>query len=108
MEDDRNIRFEEALYQAVWAKNQEIGRNGYSPHQIVFGRGSFLPNISEGNVLTDANITNEDAVRRHFNLQEKTLIQIRKSEASRRLKEALTTRNQANIDEVYEPGDKVI
>ena len=108
MDDEKNVKFEDALAQAIWAKNQEIGRNGYSPHQIVFGRGSFLPNISEGDILTDAEISTDDAVRKHFALQENTRIQIRKSESNRRIKEALKVRVQANVDEVYEAGDKVV
>ena len=107
IEDNPKTNLNEALLQSVWVKNQEIGRNGYSPHQVVFGRGSFLPNISEGNLLTDAELSKDDAVRKHFTLQEKTRILMRKAEADRRIKEALKLRVQANVDEVYEPSDKV-
>ena len=103
MQDDKSLKFEDALAQAVWAKNQEIGRNGHSPHQIVYGRGSFLPNISEGDILTDQNIAKEDVVKEHFNLQEKARIHIRRAEADRRLKEALGARVQHNVDEVLIP-----
>ena len=35
MEDDMNLKLEDALDHAIWAKNIEIGRHGKSPFQII-------------------------------------------------------------------------
>ena len=92
LEDDQSLKVEDALNHAVWARNMEIGRFGYSPYQIVYGKSPFLPGISEGNVLTDQSIPQEDVVRSHFNNQEKARLELRKADASRRIKDGLNSR----------------
>ena len=108
MEEDKDMKIEEALKHSVWARNMEIGKFGYSPYQLVYGKSPFLPGISEGNVLTDQTIPQEDVVRRHFINQEKARVEMRKSEANNRLKEAFNTRIQPYHDAVYQPGDEII
>ena len=53
MEDDANLKLEDALRHAVWSRNMEIGKFGFSPYQIVYGKSPFLPGISKGCILTD-------------------------------------------------------
>ena len=72
--DDPSCNLEDALQHAVWARNMEIGRYGKSPYQIVFGRSPFIPGISEGNVVTDSNITGSEIIREHFMNQEKARV----------------------------------
>ena len=108
MEDDKNLKIEDALKHSVWSRNMEIGKFGYSPYQLVYGESPFLPGISEGNVLTDQSIQQEDIIRQHFLNQEKARIMMRKAEANNRLKEALNSRIQPYHDIVYQPGDIII
>ena len=108
MDDDKDLNIEEALQHSVWSRNMEIGKFGYSPYQLVYGKSPFLPGLSEGNVLTDQTIPQENIVRKHFLNQEKVRIQMRKSEANKRLKKALNTRVQPYHDIIYQPKDVVI
>ena len=47
MEDDSDLKLEDALKHAIWAKNMEIQRHGLSPYQVVYGKYPFLPGISD-------------------------------------------------------------
>ena len=66
MEDDPDLKLEDALEHAIWAKNMEIGRHGLSPYQVVYGKSPFLPGISEGTPMSDGIITDADVIRRHL------------------------------------------
>ena len=108
MEDDPNLKLEDALDHAIWAKNIEIGRHGKSPFQIIFGKSPVLPGINDGNVMSDSIVTDAEVVRKHFQNQEKARVEIRKADASRRLKDAIKARIQPYNDKIYELGDKII
>ena len=108
IEDDDNLKLEEALDHAVWARNIEIGRHGKSPYQIIFGKSPFLPGISEGSILTDGIISDAEVVRKHFQNQEKARVEIRRADASRRLKDAVNARIQPYMDATYGKGDKIV
>ena len=66
MEDDQELKLEDALQHATWSRNMEIGRFGFSPYQIAYGKSPFLPGISEGTILTDQTIPQEDIVMKHW------------------------------------------
>ena len=108
MEDDPQLKLEDALKHAIWSRNMEIGKFGFSPYQLAYGKSPFLPGISEGTILTDQSIPQEDIVRRHFINQEKARVEMRKAEANNRLKEAFNTRIQPYHDIIYQPGDEII
>ena len=108
MEDDQTISVEDALSHSVWARNCEVGRHGFSPFQLVFGKSPFIPGISDGNVTTDGPITEAESVRLHFNRQEKAREEFRKADRSKRIKDALGSRLQKYHDVKYAIGDKII
>ena len=108
MEDDKSLKAEDALSHAVWARNMEIGRFGFSPYQIAYGESPFLRGVSDGTVMSDESIPQEDVVRQHFMNQEKARIEIRKADANNRLKEGLKSRIQPSNDAVYEHNDEII
>ena len=108
LEDDSKMKLEDALKHSVWARNLEIGRLGHSPYQVVFGRSPFLPGVSEGTIVTDECPTRENSVRNHFANQEKARVELRKADASVRLKEALKSRMQPSSNETYEHGDWIL
>ena len=108
MEDDSSISLEDALQHALWARNMEIGRNGQSPYQVVLGKSPSLPGVTDGNVVTDSLICESDALRMHFNRQEKVRVLYRQADCSRRLKEAEKVRLQPYHDQKYERGEEII
>ena len=103
MDDDKTLSLKEALKHAIWAKNIEIGRHGMSPFQIIYGRSPTLPGVSEGTVMSDCVITDAEIIRKHF----QSRLEIRKADASRRLKDALKARIMPYNDEIYEVGVKL-
>ena len=108
MDDDCDLKLEDALDHALWARNLEIGRHGLSPYQVVFGKSPVLPGISEGTPMSDSLVTEADAVRLHFQRQEIARAELRKYDSNRRLKDALKSRIQPYFDAKYEAGDLVI
>ena len=108
MEEDKDLSLSDAIKHAVWAKNIEIGRHGMSPFQIIYGKSPTLPGVSDGTVMSDSVITDAEIIRKHFQRQERARLEIRKADASRRLKEALKARVMPYNDETYEVGDKII
>ena len=49
LDADKNIKFEDALAKAVYAKNTMINVNGFSPAQILTGRQPRLPGATNNN-----------------------------------------------------------
>ena len=108
MEEDPDLKLEDALAHAIWAKNMEIGRHGLSPYQIVYGKSPFLPGISEGTPVSDGVVSDADVIRKHFERQELARSTIRRLDSSRRIKDALKARIQDYHDQDYETGDRII
>ena len=108
MECDKSLDLDSALQHAIWARNMEVGRNGQSPYQVVLGKSPALPGVTDGNVVTDAVITESEALRKHFDRQEKVRILYRQADSSRRLKDAEKVRIQPYHDQKYERGDRII
>ena len=108
LDDDSNLKIDEALEHSLWARNMEIGRHGMSPYQVVYGKSPFLPGITEGTPMSDSLITRADAVRLHFQRQESARTELRKYDSNRRLKDALKSRLQPYQDARYEEGDLII
>ena len=71
MDDDKDIKLEEALQDSLWARNVEIGHLGETPFKVMFGRTPIYPGITDGNVITDNSIESSEAVKRHFHNMEK-------------------------------------
>ena len=85
----------------------EPERHGYSPYQIVLGKSPSLPGVLNGDMKTDSIITESDALRQHFDRQEKARILFRQADCSRRLKDAEAARIQPYHDRIYQAGDKI-
>ena len=107
LEDNPKMKTEEAVDQACYARNLEIGTLGYSPQQIMFGQGSAIPGIIEGDIATDENITDSEAVRKHFKQMEEAREAFRIADSSKRIKHILKSNIPKYNDEFFEPGEKV-
>ena len=87
---------------ACYARNVEIGCLGFSPQQITFGYGSFIPGITDGNAATDSKITDSEAIREHFELLNRARRLYLEYDSSARIKKALESRIPYYNDIVYE------
>ena len=92
---------------ACYARNLEIGPHGFSPQQITFGFGSYIPGITDGNIATDSTITSSDAIREHFQIINDAWKAYLEADSSARLKLALKNRVHSFNDLVFWPGEKV-
>ena len=67
LDDNPEMKLEEALDIALNVKNNEInGKLGFSPNQLVFGQGAAVVGITDGDIATDENLTESEAVFKHF------------------------------------------
>ena len=95
---------ETALAWAFSAKNCLINVNGFSPHQIVFGKNITLPSI-----FTDqpsADLPENEIVIKHLNTLHATRQAFITAEFSRKLKLALR-KQRRNTTDFFEIGGKV-
>ena len=106
--DNPSLKLEEALDIALSARNNEIGPHGFSPAQLVFGEGTTVIGITDGNAATDEKLTDSEALHRHFKLKMDAVETFRNADSSDRLKRALKSRIPAYNDEIYQPGDKIL
>ena len=79
--------WEIALAQALSAKNSLINVNGFSPHQIVFGKNIKIPLIYVDQPSAD--LPENEVVIRHWNALHATRQAFITTESSRKLKLAL-------------------
>ena len=80
LEDNKDLSLQDAVNLACNARNVEIGPLGFSPQQLVYGEASVIPGITDGNISTDATITESEAVRQHFRLSEEVKDAYRKAD----------------------------
>ena len=77
------------------ARNMEVGSLGFTPQQIVFGQGSEIPGITDGNIATDAMVCDSE----HVWLRMKQLIETRdiyrETDRSERIKKILAQKTIA-------------
>ena len=107
LEDNKKHTLEEALKYALWSRNLEPGRTGFSPYQVVFGRSPHLPGVSDGDLLKDQELDDDEYIKHHFKVQEEALIEFRRAEHSQKIKDALKVRLQPNMSEAFEKDDEV-
>ena len=105
--DDPTISLEEAVHKSCFWKNAEINKSGYSPQQLMYGKGTVLPGINDGNVATDEPCTDSkiahQIISRHMNVRDAARI----ADNSARIKKMLKTRIPDYVDRFYKEGDRV-
>ena len=92
---------------ACYCRNIEIGPLGFSPQQIKFGVGTHIPGITDGNIATDSEITDSEAIREHFQLIFDARRTYLEADSSQRIKKALKSQVPSFNDLVFYPGEKV-
>ena len=104
IEDNPGLALQKAVDMACYSRNVEIGPLGYSPQQITFGYGSFIPGISDGNIATDSQITDSEAIREHFKILNDARKAYLEADSSERIKKALKSRIPSYNDMILERG----
>ena len=65
--DEPNTSDQEALDYALYAKNMQTTRKGFSPFQIVYGTNPKIPGIDNANIASLNPIFASNDVRKHLN-----------------------------------------
>ena len=93
MEEDKKITLKEAVLMASWTHNTNVNVLGYSPLQLITGKGITFPGLMTGNTATDS-LYDDKTVRkimeRHYEIMKK----FREAEFSRKLDRARQTRSK--------------
>ena len=87
MKEDSTCDWETTLAWALSTKNSLINVNGFSPHQIVFGKKIKIPLICVDQPSDD--LPENEIVTRHLNALHATRQAFTTTESSRKLKLAL-------------------
>ena len=94
MHGNKDIKFEEALAQAVFAKNSLLNVHGFSPSQILTGKQPRIPGACNDNKPpADATMVDSKAVQNHLNLMQKAREAYAKVDNSTRLKKAMKVKH---------------
>ena len=104
--DDVKCDMETALAWATSAKNSLQNSFGFSPNQLIFGKGVNLPSV-ENSKPPAMEASRSDLVRQNLNALHKARESYIKAESSERIKRALrhNVRTYSEVD--FQPGEKV-
>ena len=105
--DDPKLKDEEALSQALFAKNIEPNNKGFSSFQIVYGTNPTIPGIMNSTPPSlSTEFTSKD-VRDHIEKINKARDAFRIADNDERIKRALKSRISSYTNEKYFPDDRV-
>ena len=107
MADDSKLKANDALHQALFAKNIEPNNKGFSSFQIVYGNNPTIPGITNS---TPPSLSTEFAskdVRDHLAQINKAREAFRVADNDEKIKRALKSRIASYNNERFESGDKV-
>ena len=105
-EDDPKIKLQDAVDLACFWKNAEVRKTGFSPHQLMYGRGVTIPGVIDGNIAVDSPVQfNEIAaiLDRH----NRAKMYHAQADTDIRVKSMLKSRNKEYNDFKFQTGDKV-
>ena len=105
-EENQKLDSHTLLCWANMARNSLQMWNGYSSHQLVFGRNPKLPGIMTDALPALEGITSSEIFAQHFNMLHKSRSAYIQTEADERIRRALRTKVRAS-EEVFEKGDTV-
>lgn len=105
--ENKNVDIETLLSWANMARNSLQMWNGYSSHQLVFGRNPNLPNLlTNSGPPALVGTTSSENFAKHLNALHETRKAYIQTEADERLRRALRSKIRA-AEQVYENGDLV-
>lgn len=101
-----DVELETLLSWANMAKNSLQMFNGFSSHQLVFGRNPNLPNIMNDNIPALDGCTTSQSFAKHLNALHASRQAFIQTEAEKRIRRALRTKIRA-AEKIFENSDSV-
>ncbi|CAG2239162.1 unnamed protein product [Mytilus edulis] len=104
--ENKNVESGTLLSWANMARNSLQMWNGFSSHQLVFGKNPNLPNLMHAQLPALEGTTGSEAFAKHLNTLHETRKAYIQTEADERIRRALRSKVRA-AEQVYENGDMV-
>ncbi|CAC5372032.1 unnamed protein product [Mytilus coruscus] len=101
--ENKNVESITLLSWAYMARNSLQIWNGFSSHQIMFGKNPSLPNFMQAQLPALEGTTSNDAFAKHLNILHETRKAYIQTEADERIRRALRSNVRAG-EQVYENG----
>ena len=105
--EDPSMSLEEAVRLSCFWANQQVRRTGFSAHQLMFGKGTSLPGLTDGTSASDSDIT-YDHIAAILNRHQKTRQLYNQVDTDERIKKMMNSRNREYNTFSFQPGDKVM
>uniref|UniRef100_A0A0L8HML4 Uncharacterized protein n=1 Tax=Octopus bimaculoides TaxID=37653 RepID=A0A0L8HML4_OCTBM len=104
--DNSQVDSDTLLTWANMAKNSVQMWNGFSSHQLVFGKNPNVPNIMQAELPALEGSTTSETFFKHLNALHEARKAFKQMEASGRIRQALRSKVRA-AEQIYENGDNV-
>ena len=106
MEENKKIERQTLLSWANMARNSLQMWNGFSSHQLVFGKNPNLPGIMSDKLPALEGTTSSEIFAQHLNALQAARRAYIQTEANERIRRALRTKIRA-AEQIYQNGDNV-
>ena len=105
--EDSHCSLDIALSWSIYAKNSLANINGYSPHQLVFGKNPNLPSILHDKLPALEEHCNSEVMRKNLNAMHSARKNFVALESSEKLRRALRTKTRTHTGKVFQVGQSV-
>ena len=106
MLDNPAMSPQEAVNQASFSKNSDINRSGFSPLQLMMGKGPGFPGLAEANPAS-SNIDSANKYMKTLKKIDEARIKFRETECDTKLKKVKVEKINPNVERFYNIGDPV-
>ena len=105
--EDTDCALDVAVSWSICAKNSLANVNGYSPHQLVFGKNPILPSILHDKLPALENQCHSEIMRENLNAMYSAKKNFVCLESSERLRRALRSKTRTHTGKIFQVGQSV-
>ena len=106
MMENPRISYQDAINQASFAKNCEVGQSRFSPLQLMMGQSPFFPGLAQANPAS-SNLNSSSKYMKTLKSIDDARVNHRRVECDVKLKKAMSQRINPNVEKYYSLGDPV-
>ena len=106
MKDNPNMKPQEAINHAAFAKNSDTNQTGFSPIQLMTGQNPKFPGLSEANPAS-SNLESSSKYMKTLKAIDAARVKMREIDCDAKLKKVRSERINPNVEKLYSLGDPV-
>jgi hypothetical protein len=106
MKDDPDMKPQEAINHAAFAKNTDTNQTGFSPIQLMTGQNPKFPGLSESNPAS-SNLDSSSKYMKTLKSIDSARVKMREVDCDVKLKKVRSERINPNVERFYKLGDPV-